>query len=164
MRTKHDINKHIFKYDDPYVKDQIVTCPICEHLAFEDQYGNGECSNCGWKFSKNENEFENIMKISYPMLVPTSRAKEQYRQGKPFKATFDDFINGLKFYSEMLFDHNGITYEVFYGKNNSIIFCSSDFQQEYKTEKDFYDNANIYGRKLKDIWHEVEKPRFMHCG
>jgi len=102
------------KYDDPYVKDEMVPCSICGHLALQDQYGNGECTHCGWKFSKDEEEFERKMKISYPMLVPPSRAREQYRQGKPFKATFEDFIYGLMFYSEMLFEHNNNIYEVYY--------------------------------------------------
>jgi hypothetical protein len=48
------------------------------------------------------------------MLVPVSRAREQYQQGRPFKATFEDFIAGLKFYIEMLFEYHGVTYEVFF--------------------------------------------------
>ena len=40
------------------------------------------------------------------MLVTPTTAREQYRQGKPFKATFEEFSNGLFFYSEMLFEYN----------------------------------------------------------
>lgn len=51
--------------------------------------------------------------ISYPMLVPLSRACEQYKAGQKFKATFDVFINGFMFYLEMLFCHHGLVYEVY---------------------------------------------------
>ena len=57
-------NFKYFKYDDPYVKDQLVKCSICGHVAMQDQYGNGECKNCGWKFSKNEQEIEKKVGIS----------------------------------------------------------------------------------------------------
>ena len=86
-----------FKYDDPYKKDQIVKCSICGSAALQDQYGNGECKNCGWKFSKGEEEFEKKLGLSYPMLVTPTTAREQYKKGLPFKATFDEFVNGLFF-------------------------------------------------------------------
>ena len=59
-------NFKYFKYDDPYVKDQLVKCSICGHVAMQDQYGNGECKNCGWKFSKDEELLEKSRsKLSY---------------------------------------------------------------------------------------------------
>lgn len=151
------------KYEDPLAKDQMVKCNVCGQIALQDQWGNGECKNCGWKFSKDEEDFEQKLKISYPMLVPLSRAREQYKQGQPFKATFEDFVNGLKFYSEMLFKHNNIMYEVFYKQNHAVVFCSEDMQQEYKSEVEFMQKANIKGRLLKDIWNEVEFSGFMYC-
>lgn len=153
-----------FKYDDPYVKDQVVKCPICDKLAMQDQYGNGECKNCGWKFSKNEKDLEKSLGISYPMLVSPTTAREQYKKGLPFKATFNEFVNGLYFYSEMLLKHDNITYEVFLKSNQTIVFCSDFMQQEYKTRQDFESKANINGKLLKDIWNEISFAGFMYCG
>ena len=139
-------------------------CSICGGFAVQDHYGNGECNNCGWKFSKDEDDFEKEYHISYPMLVPPSRAREQYKQGKPFKASFEDFVNGLYFYSEMLFDYKSEIFEVFFKPGYIIVLCSKNMQHEYKTRNDFEEKANINGKLLKDIWNEVINPRFMSCG
>lgn len=153
-----------FKYDDPYVKNEIVKCPICGKPALQDRYGNGECKNCGWKFSKDEQMYEQKIGVSYPMLVTPTTAREQYKKGLPFKATFDEFLNGLFFYSEMLFTYKNVTYEVFLKPDKSIVFCSSKMQQEYKTRKDFEKSANIDGVLVKDLWDEVTFAGFMFCG
>lgn len=153
-----------FDYDDPYVKDQIVKCSICGGIALQDQYGNGECKNCGWQFSKDEDKFEKDMGISYPMLVSPSTAREQYKKGLPFKATFDEFIKGLLFYSEMLFTYNSISYEVFINGNFKIVFCCENFQQEYENCEEFKNKANINGILLKDLWDDVTFAGFMYCG
>lgn len=152
-----------FDYDDPYVKDQIVKCSICGGVALQDQYGNGECRTCGWKFSKDEDKFERDMGISYPMLVSPTTAREQYKKGLPFKATLDEFIKGLLFYSEMLFTYNNVSYEVFINGKFKIIFCCENFQQEYEDCEDFKNKANINGILLKDLWDNVTFAGFMYC-
>ncbi len=156
-------NFKYFKYDDPYVKDQMTKCSICGAVAFQDQFGNGECKNCGWKFSKDEERFEKEMGISYPMLVTPTTARVQYKKRLPFKATFKEFVNGLFFYSEMLFKYDNIIYEVFLKKNKTIIFCSKDMQQEFKTRDDFENKANINGKLLKELWDKVSFAGFMYC-
>ena len=128
-----------------------------------DEWGNGECLNCGWKFSKDEDELEKKFGISYPMLVSPATARRQYKEGKPFKATFDEFANGLKFYSEMLFKHNNIIYEVFLRQNHNVVFCSENMQQEFNSVEEFKSNANIDGKFLKDIWNDVNFAGFMYC-
>lgn len=153
-----------FDYDDPYIKDQMTKCSICGSVALQDQYGNGECKHCGWKFSKDEEMFEQKLGISYPMLVTPTTAREQYKKGLPFKATFKEFVNGLYFYSEMLFEYNKTTYEVFLKKDYTIVFCSKEMQQEYKTRQDFENNANINGILLKELWDKIANPSFMFCG
>lgn len=152
-----------FKYDDPLEKDQVQECSICGKLAIKDQYGNGECPNCGWKFSADEEQFERQVGISYPMLVSPTTAREQYKKGLPFKATFNEFLNGLYFYSEMLLKHKDIMYEVFFGNNDQIVFCSESMQQEFKSRDEFERCANIDGKPLKDIWDEVSFAGFMYC-
>lgn len=96
------------------------------------------------------------------MLVPLSRAREQYKSGQKFKATFEDFINGLMFYSEMLFWHNGKNYEVFRKKNGAMLACK-EYEKTYSSIDEFRNEANIDGRLLKDIWDEVVHPCFMYC-
>lgn len=165
-RNVSGLNKNdfkFFKYDDPLEKTKIVKCSICGNVAMKDEWGNGECNHCGWKFSTDEEKFEKMMGISYPMLVPPSRAREQYKQGKPFKASFEDFINGLKFYSEMLFEFNGDVFEVFF-KQDKVYFCTEKFQQIYADVEEFEKKANIDGVLLKDMWDKIEKPSFMYCG
>lgn len=106
------------------------------------------------------------------MLVTPTTAREQYKQGKPFKATFEEFLNGLFFYSEMLFEYNNEVYKVFLRANKNskrnedsdIVFCSQKFQQEYKSREEFENKANINGILLKDMWDKIEKPSFMFYG
>ncbi len=99
------------------------------------------------------------------MLVPLSRAREQYKAGQKFKATFEDFINGLKFYAEMLFWYDGLCYAVYYGKKEKVILtCKNEPIQEFINEDEFFDKATIDGKLLKDIWDEVVHPCFMYCG
>ena len=98
------------------------------------------------------------------MLVSLSHAREQYRQGLPFKADFDEFVRGLLFYSEMLFEYEQTTYEVFLKgdkETDIIVFCCAEFLQEYVSEQEFREKANIQGRRLKDIWDQVQEPRYM---
>lgn len=64
----------------------------------------------------------------------------------------------------MLFTYKDISYEVFLKKDYSIVFCSSEMQQEYKTGQDFESQANINGILLKDLWKDVSFAGFMFCG
>ena len=153
--------------DNPYIKNIPGTCTVCGKIAFFDQFGNGTCSHCGWEMSKNEETMSINQGCSYPMLVPVWRAREQYKQGKPFKATFEDFVNGLYFYSEMTFRHKGTIYSVYFAHNTNekiIRFASEELLQEYASREEFMEKANIGGKLLKDIWDtEVENPSYMWC-
>ena len=147
------------------IKKETVLCEICGYPVLHNEYGfYQDCPKCGWRRGGDNTELEQQWGISYPMLVSLSRAREQYKQGLPFKADFDEFIRGLLFYSEMLFDYRGTTYEVFMKgdeKSDIIVFCCAEFQQEFFSEKDFREKANINGNLLKDLWDEVQDPRFM---
>lgn len=138
-------------------------CEVCGETVLVDKILiMTECPHCGWHHEgKGDGEaYEEMYGISYPMLVSLSHAREQYKAGKPFKANFEEFINGYKFYGEMLFWHNGVCYEVF-GNRNEISLASKDIMQTYATIEDFKAQANINGRLLVDIWDEVEEPSFM---
>lgn len=172
------LNKKDFKffdYDDPYALDQLCKCSICGGVAQKDQFGNGECNNCGWEFSADEKEMEDFWGISYPMLISPTNARKQYKQGKPFKASFEEFINGLKFYSEVEFEYLGEKYGAFFYKSEKPyktrdeldgdveFFKDGDEKsvQKYKTVKEFKNNGHIDGQKLKDIWNDVTNAGFM---
>ncbi len=165
-------------YKNPDCKSIETKCSICGSVAMKDEWGNGECNNCGWKFSVDELEMENYWGISYPLLVSPTTAREQFKNGKPFKATFDEFINGLKFYSEMTITHNGISYGALFYKDKSKQYKNTkeidgnveffenkveDSVQYFKTIKDFKNNAKINGKLIKDIWNEIDFAGFMYC-
>lgn len=105
--------RHVQKYN-PNKYNNAVLCEVCGNITFADDYGNTDkCPNCGWMQDGGNELMEKWHEISYPMLVPLSRACEQYKAGQKFKATFDVFINGFMFYLEMLFCHHGLVYEVY---------------------------------------------------
>ena len=145
--------------ENPYKEDIPGICTVCGKIAFFDEFGNGTCPHCGWEMERNEEQMGK-RGISYPMLVPVWRAREQYKQGKPFKATFEDFVNGLYFYSEMSFLHKGIHYYVMFS-NGKICIGHDGGYQLYDTREEFTEKANIDGRLLKDVWDEVENPSYM---
>ena len=94
------------------------------------------------------------------------RCSYLFRTQKSSKADFDEFVKGLLFYSEMLVDYQGVTYEAYLYRDKEVepykfVFCCADFQQEYFSEKDFREKANIQGKCLKDLWDEVQDPRYM---
>lgn len=154
MEKKYNLNEY----------NNAVLCEVCGKLTFADDYGNTDkCPHCGWKSNSDSEFYEECYGISYPLLVPLSRAKEQYKAGQKFKATFEDLINGLKFYAEMLFWHNGKVFEVF-RRNGGVVLSSKEIEQKFISTDEFYDKANIDGRLLKDIWDEVIHPCFMYCG
>ena len=158
MRSKME------KKYNPTEYNNAIACEVCGGLNYSDDFGNSDrCPNCGWKQSKNSEADEEMYGISYPMLVSLSHAREQYKSGKPFKANFEEFINGLLFYAEMLFWHDGICYEVFRRADGAVL-ASKDIMQTYATIDDFKAQANIHGRLLVDIWDEVVHPCFMYCG
>ena len=151
------------KYD-PMEYNNVIKCEVCGNLTFADDYGNTDrCPNCGWMQDGGNELMEKWHGISYPKLVPLSRAREQYKNGQKFKATFEDFINGLNWYKEMLFWYDNKYYAVRY-RSMGIFFESKGMKLIYKSVDDFADNANINGRLLKDLWDEVIHPCFMYCG
>ena len=151
---------------NPFIRDIIMRCIICEKIIMVDQNGCGRCEQCNWAQGNNDEESEDKYKISYPDLVPLSKARQQYKEGKPFTPSFEDFVNGLIFYSEMEFIYNEKDYGVFYYTNSLIEFFEDQIPesiQNYKSIEEFDAKANIDGRLLKDMWDEVTNAQFMEC-
>lgn len=134
-----------------------VNCQVCGKSVKVDQFGQGKCEICGWE----QNVGVPADRVQYPNLISLNKAKKLYKEGKPFVSDFEDFIAGLYMYSEMLFDYENLTYEVFFKKGDVIVLASNNMQQEFKSRKDFEDNANIDGKKIKDIWNDIKNPRYM---
>ena len=109
------------------IESEIRSCEICGYPVVN--YESGvcmRCEKCGWQSGGDNIEYEKKYGISYPMVVPLSRAKVQYKAGKPFKATY----NEMQAWS-------------------------------FPTKDEFYKSASINGNLLKDIWDEVQDPRYM---
>lgn len=143
----------------PFKRKFKTKCPVCEAKCLKDQYGNGECENCGWKLDKFANKFKN--RVIYPNLVSLNKAKQLYSEGKPFEPDLNDFVEALYNYSEMQFLYNGVYYAV-------ELVCENDDEYDielynsktsktfiFKTKEDFINNAKIDGKLLKDIWEET---------
>ena len=61
----------------------------------------------------------------------------------------------------MAFTYKGINYGVCYRKDYSILFYNGNKAWTYQTKDEFYKTANIDGNLLKDLWDEVQNPRYM---
>ena len=108
------------------MKTEMRFCEICGYPVVNDESGVCMCcERCGWQSCGDNIEYEEKYDISYPMVVPLSRAKMQYREGKPFKPTFEDFIHGLDFYSEMAFTYRRVKYGVCYRSDHSVLFYNA---------------------------------------
>lgn len=151
-----------FDYEDPYAKTEIASCPVCNTICLTDQYGNGECENCGWNLDIDCQEYPN--KIQYPNIISLNKAKVLYKQGKKFLPTFDEFIEGLKMYSEMSFDYQNKNYGVFYYTDGTVEFFENKNNkslQKFSSINEFKDNAFIENKLLKNIWFEVKNANYM---
>lgn len=134
-------------------------CPVCEAKCLKDQYGNGECENCGWKLDKFANKFKN--RVIYPNLISLNKAKQLYSEGKPFEPNLDDFVEALYNYSEMQFKYNGVYYTVELACENDDEYDIELYNSKtsetfiFKTKEEFKNNAKVEGKFLKDIWEET---------
>lgn len=150
-----------FKYDDPYEKIDLKACDVCEKVVEIDQFGNGDCENCGWHLDKFCEENPN--KVSYPNLLSLNKAKILFKEGRKLLPDFDDFIEGLKMYSEMEFWHNNKYYGVCNTSKGIEFFEDKNYDcmQSYKTVEEFKQKAHINEKLLKNIWNEVKNVNYM---
>lgn len=148
------------KYEDPYARIYPTKCPVCGKISMIDQYGNGECKNCLWNLDRACEA--NPDRVQYPNLVSLNKARLLYRQGKPLKPSFEDFIKGLIMYSEMTFYYANREAAVYYSGGN-ICFDYDEKTQKFTDENDFYAHASIGGKLLKNIWDDIKNADYMQC-
>jgi len=134
-------------------------CEVCGKTVKVDVYEQGECKNCGW-YNCFLNE-ENPDNVALPNTLSLNRARQLYKEGKPFELNFDDFIKALYSYGEMQFEYDGIYYAVEFVRNgedeNNIQLYNSKTRESFlfKTKDDFKNNAIVDGKFLKDVWDET---------
>ena len=156
------LNKSDFKYfdyDDPYALDQLKKCDVCGKIVATDQYGNGECKNCGWHNNHSANKFPNS--VEYPNMVSLTKARAQFAANQPFSPSFEDFVEALTKYSEMELEYNGTTFYVYLFGGKQVAFGCKDFEKRYLNLQDFIEHASINNVLLKDIWKEIKNANYM---
>ena len=137
-------------------------CPVCEAKCLKDQYGNGECQNCGWRLDKFANKFKN--RVIYPNLISINKAKKLYKENKPMKPDLDDFLEAFEHYSETGFNYKNVGFSLFRNGENGIEFswgpepCGTIY---FKDKEDFIKNAKIDNEYVRDIWEKVENPCYL---
>lgn len=150
-----------FKYEDPNEKNNLKVCDVCGKVVAIDQFGYGECENCGWIQDPATIKFPNS--VTYPNRVSLNKAKELYKQGKKFEPDIDDFIAGLMMYSEMEFYYENKYYGVCCVNDKIEFFEDENFDnmQIFANTNEFKEKANIDGKLLKDIWKDVKNADYM---
>ena len=146
-------NKNI--YDEIFDKP----CSVCGKIIKKDIYDQGDCPYCKWK----NNHFAEINpnNVLYPNLISLNKAKQLYKENKPFEPNFEEFIEALHGYSEMQFEYKGTYYavELVCDKNKNLITRLYNSQTKettfFNNDEDFINNAKIDGKLLKDIWEET---------
>ena len=137
-------------------------CIICGNSVLTDMYGQGRCFHCNWYNDVMDEENEN--EVIFPNLVSLNKAKRLYQEGKPLKPDLNDFLEMLNFYSEVEFTYNGTCYCLFITGEDCVIdySCSQDFSFCFKNTEEFIEKAKtIEGYLVKDIWQDVENPKYM---
>lgn len=134
-------------------------CEVCGNTVKVDVYEQGECNSCGW-FNCFLNE-KNPDNVASPNTLSLNRARQLYKEGKPFELNFDDFIKALYSYGEMQFEYNGTYYAVEFiridkDENNIQLYNSKTKESSiFKTREEFKNNAKVERALLKDIWNKT---------
>lgn len=130
-------------------------CDVCGQDILIDKLGFGGCLNCGW-----QNSDAALERPDYPNLdnfVSLNNAKKLYREGKPIKPSFDEFMEFVRVYGEVQFRYKNNVYGIIRGDKISM-FCVgvNDSAKVYPSYEDFENRADIDGLLLKGIWDLVE--------
>ena len=144
-------------YDKIYEKK----CDVCHKILLASKTGNGECPHCGWYNNRlgeiNEDE------VIFPNLISLNKARNLYKESKPFKPNLSDFLDGFNMYGEMQFIYKNIDCELFRSNNEGGISFYYEEGNEilFKNKEDFIQNAKIGDEYVRDIWFLVEDPNYM---
>ena len=138
-------------------------CSVCGYPVMADEYNNGDdaCLKCGWRQDGASIE---ISDMPSPILISLDKARQLYKEGRPLKPDFADFIEAYEMYGEMQFCYNKERYGM--NKMGGVVnFFSCDKKPNlnvtFATVEEFAAKANIGGVLLKDLWTEVENPYWL---
>lgn len=147
---------------DCYEKNIAKKCDVCSRIVMIDQYGNGRCEHCGWindKYALNNQD-----RVCYPNMISLNKAKSLYKDGEALLPSFEDFLEALFVFSEMVFTYHGKEYEVFLtgaNDNDIIVLATEGFRQDFCSKKEFFEKATVDGVLLRDIWSGVTNADYM---
>lgn len=141
-------------YDEIFDKP----CAVCGKVIKKDIYDQGDCPYCNWRNNFYADEHPDI--VIYPNLISLNKAKQLYKEGKPFEPNLDEFIEALYCYCEVQFEYNGVYYGVerLGTKDNRYIAMfkfNEPISQTFQNKEDFKNNAKVEDKFLKDIWDKT---------
>jgi len=147
---------------DPFEKKFNKKCVVCQKVINTDQYGNGECFNCGWY--NNELGEENENKVVFPNSVSLNKAKKLFKDKEEIKPNFDDFVQMFLFFGEVEFEYKSKSYVMTRSNNDGKIEygCCPEDVCYFNSIDEFKENSKTFdGKFLKDVWNNVENPKYM---
>ncbi len=142
-----------------------INCNLCQNTYTNKNSNLHPCPYCGWF-----NDYmctENPDKVIYRNLVSFNKAKKLYKEGKPLRPSLSDFLDGLYFYSEMEFHYKNIGYGLFLIDNekNELVIDFFEFDKDtigiFASKEDFIKYAKIGNAFVRDIWDNVDDPKYM---
>ena len=136
------------------VKNFPMRCPVCEKIVFVNQYYGDKCDNCTWFVDKNGSKFPD--RVEYPNMISLNKARKLYQEGKPFKPSFEDFIEAFKIYGEMSFYYKEKEAFVCFEDHGKVYLTWDNKTNIYLNTDDFHKNARLDNKLLSEIWDEVE--------
>jgi len=141
-----------------------VKCQVCRSPVMVDEQYNADetCWICGWIQTGSSRKSPWSWSISN--ILSLDKARQLYKQGKPIRPDFDDFLYFYKHYGEVEFRHNNIFYGVVRASNGiGVVFWpynvieNEEMTVQFDSIEDFKANAKISGVLVKDLWDEVDE-------
>jgi hypothetical protein len=145
------------KVKDPHEKIKKIRCVCCGEPVTVDQWGQGRCSHCKWFQAEYYQDYPD--RVIIPNMVTLNRARKLFKEGKPFKPTFEEFLMAWEDWGELEFHYKSRRYGLRMGRDDEIRFYEWNVKeglQTFNTIEEFRDNAHIGGVLLKDLWNDVE--------
>lgn len=143
---------------DPHEKIIQINCAVCDAPVMVDQWKQGSCQNCGWYQTEYQPEYPD--RVIVPNMVTLNRARQLFKEGKPFKPTFEEFLMAWEDWGELEFHHRSRRYGLISARDDTIHFYEWKVKgsvQIFETIQEFRDKAHIGGILLKDLWDDVEQ-------
>lgn len=151
-------------------KIEVEKCPICGCMIFtisgnqvdkDGGWGDGCICQCGW--TKTCNGHLKPDELDYPNHMSINQAKQRYQAGLPLTPDYDNFIDMINYWGEVVFFYRGIKYGVIWDCDYklNLYVMGGDTVCRFSTLEEFAAKANINGVLLKDLWVDVKNADWM---